>query len=839
MAEVLFVLELGSSTYVDARGLVTATPPPGAVVLPKPPGMHLDAGAVSAAMRELADPDVGFDAFSDRWVEVGQDKEAAEFVFKAIEAMAITGGVMLSVTQPWWLVAAVVVGGALSVFVGGEEADGEVLAEARRIRLRQEAEAIITEKRDLLGMWSGIKGPFEAIHTKWNEVQTHNLTGATRLAAFEDMTSRVLDASESKAIIRDNEWLSAYDLENNVSRFALSPILRRVQADGTLYPVTASVGGPTRFDYRLGLPLVLGLANAYPAMLAMAAPLHRSTGTYRTDLRGLAQSLDRFAVKMQEECLSRTEYTAQSLMLHGMNPNMLYLGSPFVESPQWQWNPWPPASDTYPVGAFDLVRYTDAFVAASSGKAFASGGDEGVVGTFDYTWEPPATLTTQMDQAAAAANEQATQDYARLVVVSGAIHVLIASAMLRFLAAPPLTSETVFGAATGSRTLASEEPTQATSPVIFPNVQISAPATLRTYKAMSTMHCTTQEPAFQPPLQYRVVLRTIDSLFGKDAWRDSGYRGWVWTPEMVPLTGDPQNLKLRTEVVVSRVLDEKVLHEGQSPTEPLTLPRDSAKGSVTFTAHTYDWYVPEASPPWAQGRAAGKGTHLQWAGQSTDGTTPGARSIHLTQRLERVASVQPFRTIPYHERTREALTSYTSDTAEGSPAGQLLGLGPSMELAERRHVRNEPVTVDWQLHWDDGQLVVRLWGRPENRSCQIFVVVEERVESGEGSRKFEWLHTPFAAELVNQLTLVPKSFFDDERAALEHGERLWDDTLRRFAESTEVGPEDPIVSAVFEARQVLTESASTATLGAALDMRFDAVRHHRPDLWSAAVNTST
>ena len=114
------------------------------------------------------------------------------------------------------------------------------------------------------------------------------------------------------------------------------------------------------------------------------------------------------------------------------------------------------------------------------------------------------------------------------------------------------------------------------------------------------------------------------------------------------------------------------------------------------------------------------------------------------------------------------------------------------------------------------------------------MVVEEAVQSGEPSGEVRWLHTPVAAEIVNQVMLVPRSFFAEERDALDGAARLWDDLLRRFSEVADVGPEDPIARATLEADTLLSRSRSTASLAGAQHIRLDALREHRSDLWEAA-----
>jgi hypothetical protein len=164
---------------------------------------------------------------------------------------------------------------------------------------------------------------------------------------------------------------------------------------------------------------------------------------------------------------------------------------------------------------------------------------------------------------------------------------------------------------------------------------------------------------------------------------------------------------------------------------------------------------------------------------------------------------------------------------------------PDLRSAERRHVRKEQVTLDWTLTWKDGELNVTVSGRPDQRSFQAFVVVEEGIASGEPLGGPEQLHTPCVAEIVNQLVLIPEDFFAKERADLERGERIWNDVLRRFSESAELEPEDPIVAAVFEGRDALAESRSTSTLADIQQRRLGAAREHNAAIFEAAMGAAT
>ena len=120
------------------------------------------------------------------------------------------------------------------------------------------------------------------------------------------------------------------------------------------------------------------------------------------------------------------------------------------------------------------------------------------------------------------------------------------------------------------------------------------------------------------------------------------------------------------------------------------------------------------------------------------------------------------------------LTSTIDAVLHDRPAVLTIGATTNLEHAERRHVKNEQVQIDWSLDWSDGELVIGLAGRPNERPLRIEVVIEETVYSGEALPKDladvgqtlntaenrEVIHTAFGVELVNQLVFVPQDFFD-------------------------------------------------------------------------------
>src|SRR5215468_11906194 len=100
MSDPLFVLDLGGGRYVDVRGALISDPPSDAVVLLKPPDLRLDPATMASALRDLTDPDLTIDDFTEKWQAAGQPEEFVQYLVKAANAATIIGGVLLSISQP-------------------------------------------------------------------------------------------------------------------------------------------------------------------------------------------------------------------------------------------------------------------------------------------------------------------------------------------------------------------------------------------------------------------------------------------------------------------------------------------------------------------------------------------------------------------------------------------------------------------------------------------------------------------------------------------------------------------------------------------------------------------
>lgn len=807
-----FAVHLGGGTYLDASGNVTFGPPTDAQIYTPPAGFRVDLKSAQEAFKGLAELLPANDEALEKWNSWGVPEGMVSFLGN----LAGVAGVAATVAgiYAWAIGLALKIVGAM----GEQGMSPELGKTLNSIKNQMKGFEQVELAAKMIAMRSEFDGRIDRMRGLLMRILTEKPGEPARAQIFAEMRNVVDELTVPLSNVRDQEWTTTVDSDDYAARAFASPLLVFEHADGTLAPVPLQAPGLTHFDYRLGVPMMLYAAGTFVGLAQVAMPWLRSSGTYAGALRKTADAIDRFVMRMQDECLARTEYTARTVLQQKTWPIFAIPGS----------GPRPSLDATYAVGAFDLVRYDDAFFGQRLSAQMLTGDNPGRRGLFNYYW---STAWTSLFDVADAANVQARRDYAELQTATGMFRLITTASWLRFMSTPPETSETVRGAAADSRAFQSEEPTTATSPSIFPVGVISYPATRRRYSARSRVRFTTQEPGYAPAFHYKIVLRTLEQVFTNEAWDERPYVGDVWRTEYVPAEGDPRCQRLRTEFRESAVLSERVLYEGPSPADLVT-----RQGSATITATTFDWYVPHASA-WGVLVEAGKDyvTSGAIASPAKKKMSSGGVSVHLLGDSPMVAP--PMRLLDYSSPLIGGVVDEPVDFDVFAALDDV-----ALDKAERRHVRVEDVTLDWHLAWERDKLQVRLSGNADNRPFQAWVVVEEIVYSGEeptddigdvlsDEQLTERIHTPVAAEIVNQIVLVPEQFFTDERRAFERGEKMWRDFMDRFSEERPVGPGDPIESLHDDLRDMVTRSKSTATLARTLDLRVRFARTEAPELW--------
>jgi hypothetical protein len=821
-----FAVHLGGGAYLDASGNIVFGPPSGAQIYETPGGFRLDLKPVQEAFKDLSDILPHDEAGMKKWKDWGVSENIVNFLGSVA---GVAGIVATAISVYAWAIGVLLK--IMSEMAKGDGMSPELATTLTSIKNQLQGNEQIERADNMIKMHAEFDGRIHRMKTLLARLNVENPVGATRAQIFADMQAIVDELAVPLSNLRNQAWATTYDPDAYNGRAFASGLLVFLRPDGSLAPVPQQAPSVTVFDYRLGVPMLLYGATAFTALLEIAMPWFRSTGMYASQLRTTADTIDRFVLRMQDECLSRTEYTPTTVLQQQTWP-IFEIPMAMDTGPKAWWNP----ASSYAVGAFDLVRYNDTFLGERWDAQFQAGEDTGPRGLFNYHWSTPAKL---LEDVAAAANEQARQDYANLQVATGMFRLISTAAWLRFLSTPPDRSQTVSGFAAESRHFRDEAPTTAKSPPILATV-IEHAATLKRYDAHNRVSVTTQEPGYVPAFRYRIVLRTIDSLlpFGEGGWDPRGYVGEVWRADYEPTQGAPPCKRLRTELRQNLILSEVVLYEGPSPSQAVT--RRSPE-PVRLRATTFDWYVPVVSPwsPYADiPKEVLTAKDVSDGGNKTTLGTGGV-SIHLLGN-EALAPA----TLNIIRNPAPLVATVVDDFWE---LGDLVSSSHiSLDKAERRHVKIEDVKIEWQLNWTEGKLEVRMVGRPEDRPFQVHVVVEEIVYSGEtlpaspgdilsNQQLVERIHTPFVAEMVNQLVLVPEEFFTKEGKAMEEGDKMLREFDRRFAEQGPVGPGDPVEFLQKSIRELAARSSSTATLATISDMRVEFAMRQAPELWNAVL----
>jgi len=826
-----FVVHMGGGAYLNSNGEITYGAPDRAQIYQAPAGFAFDVEKAKDVLKELKDLLPYDDAGKKKWEDWGVPKGLVDVLSKAAGIVGVAA-TALSV----YLVAFKFIFDILGEMMTDSGLSPEVRRYLDGLKNQFKGMEQIQRADHMIRLHSEFNGRIGTIHGLMKDMSYDRSDKQRRREIFSQMQALVNELAVPLAEVRDQEWAVTYDPENYNDFFFASQLLVFINQDGTERPVLLEPTGVTLFDYRLGIPMLLYVSNSYVSMLQAAMPWFQSTPYYSGILRELAAGIDRFIIRMQNESLCRTSYTPEMVLqqtitpIQGfMNPTRDYLLEPLRSFTNW------PNINTFAVGAFDKVHYDDGFLADQAIKASSAGLPTGPRGLFNYAWPQPSPDPAQI---APAANEQAKIDYANLQVTTGMLHLIRTAATLRTMSTPPDRSQTISGTTAPYRYFVQKFETTVKSPYIFTVGVIEMGATRKTYHARNTIRITTQETGLAFPFRYRIMLRTIQSLYSTESWRNRNYVGDIWNPTYVPTESDSTCNRLKGEFQNGLVLSDVLLYEGKSPTEQIL-----KSGKETLRATTFDWFVPVFSP-WSSfvGAEISEAKAISVNGKNDQQEEPGnggGKSIHFTDSFNGTPSKT---TVP----TPKPNPLKIADIYDSDDLFEPISLEEvSLEKAERRHVKIEDVQINWELKWLEDKLMIRLSGVPDERPFQVYVVVEEFVYSGDSyggdpenlsdtDGIWEKIHTPFAAEIVNQLYLVPEQFFEEERKALKEGAKKWNDFQKKYAKSKTINPGDPIEFLSKDIREILARSQSTATLAQINDLQQNFIKKYSQNLGNSA-----
>jgi hypothetical protein len=860
-----FVVHLGGGLYLDAGGNIVSGPQtPRTQVYSAPNGIKLDTSKISSTLKDIADAlekDATKKAITDIANRLGLSPGLLKFALDAAAAGATIASFASVVFAVFGIVLAV-----LGTLASDDGISPQLAAVLQAIRDEIKAVDDHLTADTMIDIRSKLDAPIHSIASALQDVIVQNLHGKARTQALSAIETDVKSALQPLLVLFSQDWSPLFYQDHYKEVFGHLPtMLCTPDVAGNLVPLANQPNTVRRFDYRLGVAMLTYASTVYPALVAAGRPWFRSAGSHAHDLRSFADAIDALVARMYTDSFARTVYTGNTLFA---NEGIIPFFVPYSFGPSGGWPPEGPGSEIevdripfsneYLVGAADLAHYTDSFFWDTYVSQLANlGYDSGNRGALDYLWPRGVSLPAYYDDRAKLANEQAARDLADLQVASGMVHLVAAGARMRFLSTPPVQSETVRNAQTvATQAFESEEPATATSPWIFSAGVIESPATLKRFHAHARASVDTQEPGYSFAFNYRVKLVAVGSEIGREGWWNAGYVDHVWRPSYVPATGDPRNQRLQADIYPGTLHGSGVHlytpngnHDGgPSPAEPY-----HNSGTVTMNASTFDWYVPTRTFFFPLRTPGGLAASAGQRGGGLGGVSGGSISVHAMSPVEAQSASGAAVVVTGGSgasggagaaggaQISTVVDVISNVSGNGVPFGRDQ-FDASLEHAERRHVRTEPVTFDWRMDWEDGYLQVQVTGRPENRPFQLWLVIEEDVYSGETLPHIgepiampnlrTQIHTAISLEIVNGTLLVPDTFFKEETDALAKGRKLWHDLNYHYAKSHQPGPGEPSMLGLAEQLQrTLGDSMSTAAIAERLNRRLGFMLTHARSLF--------
>jgi len=605
----------------------------------------------------------------------------------------------------------------------------------------------------------------------------------------------LLNVSSYMALFDSDEYQRAWPwIQTHLYRFPVSSP-----------PVLASfptMNAPV-FDHRMAGILAPQAAQTFLDMVRNLSPEFRTTGDFRPSLRDFAEKLSNLAASIKNTSLARTVYYASDFNGFVLD---YYVDDPLPGIIDPVLNP----QHGIAVGAMDLCMHNDsAFSGGPKGGVWA--GSVLFPGTsrhanIDFRWHLPAKLEhvegfdgmyqhadgtpvrhyriVNPQACADAANEQSLQDYSDLLITSGYMTLAHLATQLRHASTQPDKSETVFGDVLLQRLPLPRSEVMVTSvpgPVLFtPTGSITAQASREPQKIRAFASCSTQSLPRVKFINYRIFLRTLRSGVPPQTSDDPNYESvqtgvspqtWVEphyeSVQWLGYINDPLHPGFQRLVLhdsPGSVLDEVLLIEGHSE---VTL-RQVNLPSIEMKAHTFDWWIPVKQRTASDHDfAASGGGHA--FGVASAGAPLGPRRLPL----------------------RGGGNVFANNPAGAASA--VLGWGwcdgaQSWE-GHRRQIKETSVRMRVKLDWQGDKLRLAVENWPEDRNYVVFLVIEETfgaIEPDEIAPKV--LHTAFPIPINGQLTYVPQSLFDEERAS---SDKLRD-LANRFAISAVPRPGVPV-----------------------------------------------
>jgi hypothetical protein len=784
MSNPAFSLNLGNGVYMDSEGALHSGPLPYLPTYSAPFTLPIDpkkiSGALSSVQSALSTANkTGL--LQDRWGKV----DAIEKLLDIIAGVGKFAGLIAPVASALSLVTdALKLLGVISDAVSPFE--NEVKARFEEIKAQMQALGEELQGQFLEGGRIDVEATKTAVDTYVGRLQNPNADPAQLQAEYLGLHGDFSNHVSGFYLLTDQQtWQSNFLPSQHMQVWPFMVSFLFTVPGVPIYPDPNIPPGPENtpapvppiginFDHRLMFPLASFAAETFLTCIRGIQPEYRTTSEFRYYLRDLSNNLADIAQQMRENVIARTIYKPE----HFSGQQLFYGYGGVSLGPDFK-PKLSPTCSFWPVGAIDLRYHDDTYFnqflpQLTLREALGQGGPT-KFGTLDFRWIPPAVLESAGDryyrianpeQCAAAANAQSEQDYADLLSISGYPELLRLAILFRNEATEPSISQTV----------------QAQTPLLYRNPEPISPVTvesnpipyssgntIKTQAGREPQDCMckvevwTQPIGRASPVKYRVVLRTLDSYWGTQSWRDISYADY----QLVNYQADPQNagfLRLNVSHGSLEVASRPLVDEWtSSPAQDLI----EREGTVTMEAVTFDWWVPVPSiKPFGETRNNLLKSGL--LGQHRPQSVPHPGNPQMLRDLRLGAAI--------FQNNGRLIPELTWKTQSGDPDGQ------------HRDLRKAMVNIRYELGWIEDRLRLTIWNDPADRSYIVFLALEEQMQ---GSSTI--LHTAVPLPVNGLLTYVPQDFFDKEFEAFARTAKIIASLVPKYIPTVgEIGSNDGI-----------------------------------------------
>ncbi|PGE16345.1 hypothetical protein COM64_20555 [Bacillus toyonensis] len=783
MSSIPYVIHIGGSLYLDSDGNVIQGPPPNRPVYEAPFEIPVDPKMVRDALIEvkdvLKDINKNRNKYHEDLVKIFNKLSVPLDLLDVLDAVGkIAGGL----------------GSGLSVAIGLAKLFGllkegpsalELLVKKRFDDLDEATYSIQKTVRNLL--WQGLDDSKDF----FNECNTHFTKLKNRNPSIIELendriilnNSHSVHRSKITLLLNPGTWLSMFNQNDHTYVFGqLLGILYTMPGNPGSAPVQVTMPKQNEnyFDHRLMVSMVSKVVADYLFGIRCISPEYRTTSDFRDSIKDLTKQVSVLAQLIRQFVLARTIYTPYHFSSVTLDADEVTFDSYNLINGTYKGLRVSPYCRRWPVGALDLRYHNNTFFSdfsVSLGRYIPSDeiinyGYKSTEGLMNAQWIPPAILEElppppgisfssrryiikNPEECAMAANAQSEIDYAKLIAVSGYFELLHLEALLQHESTEPDQSQTVHcnKPSLWRNSLQSSDITVESEKILGTGI-IKSNAVREPQEFFATASITTQSIKRARPVQYKIKLRTLNSITS-GRWTDPEYTQFQWAQ----YESDPAYQELKKQDPTYPDFKKLELKQSNADLDDFTLisewtssPRDESirlQGTAELTADTFDWWIPVKS--------------------------------------KSISPFSPFSPIKDIEISKKMMISSPIDI-DVIPPYVSAKPGDQDWEGEKRDLKKQKIKIDYTLEWTEDRLTVSIKNNPEYRNFVVFLVVEERLD-GSG----QVLHTAAPIPINGLLTYVPQKFFDDEVRALENAKQIIIKYGTRYYVERVPNPIDPII----------------------------------------------